>query len=77
MHLSSYLSERGDRQRFARELGVSASTITDICTHRTWPKRELWLDIVRLTKGRVTPNDHLDGPSKEQPDDKTPGDRQQ
>ena len=66
MKLAEWLSQkRMKRGDFAREIGLSAGAVTQICNQpNAWISRETATTILRATGGAVTPNDFLDTPSK-------------
>ena len=66
-HLSAFLALRGSKARFCEETGLSPGYVSDICSGKAWPNREVWRKIRDATGGRVTPNDHLN-PPQEAPD---------
>lgn len=67
-HLSKFLADRGAKARFCEETGFSPGFVSDLCSDKAWPRREVWRKIRDATGGRVTPNDHLDPPNEEAPD---------
>lgn len=64
MHLDDYLGSAGygAATRFARATGLSDASVSRMRRDAFWPSREQWARIVAVTEGRVTPDDHLDGP---------------
>lgn len=62
MTLNEWLRKHGLRKAdLARQLGVTRGTITKWCKGDSDPTTENWREIARLTKGEVTPNDHILG----------------
>ena len=60
MQLAEWLKAKGvKRRKFAEEIGVSPSMVTDYCDGRCWPGKERVEAIVRATAGEVTANDWL------------------
>lgn len=60
MHLRDFLYRQGERPRiaaFAREFGVSHSTVLRWCDGTAMPSADNLVEIHRLTDGAVTPND--------------------
>ena len=45
------------RNEFARQIGVSAGYITQLCDGIVWPSRKVVEEIQRVTAGKVTAND--------------------
>ncbi len=48
------------RIHLAAAVGVTPSMITEYCSGRMWPRREIMENIIRHTEGAVTANDFLD-----------------
>ena len=68
MLLSDWLARKGiTRMKFAEDIGVSPSVITDLCSGKIFLSRTVARSIERETQGEVTANDfvHL-GASPEQ-----------
>lgn len=59
MHLATLLSARGAKSAFCRESGLSAAYVSEICSTKAWPNRQVWQRIYEVTKGIVSPNDHV------------------
>ena len=62
MKLADYLEETGTRRaHLAQDIGVSRSTITDLCVGRRQPSIGMMRRIHEATDGKVTANDFMEG----------------
>jgi hypothetical protein len=61
MHLSTYLDElgRGSATTLGAALGWPPSKVSKLRSGAYWPTRDEWAQIVVVTRGAVTPNDHI------------------
>ena len=60
MRLPDYLKAKNIRRRaFAKDIGVCASRVTQLCAGDGWPSRDLAERIAEVTDGAVTPNDFV------------------
>lgn len=60
--LAAWLKKNGrTRSAFAREIGVSAPYMTQLCAAPPvyWPSREVAERILKATDGEITPNDFM------------------
>lgn len=60
MRLSAWLAREGIKQgEFAKRVGVSGATISDLCRHKIWLSRPLAARIELETGGEVTAADFV------------------
>ena len=47
------------RAEFAEMAGLSKIYVNEVCRLRKWPRQQVFLRILKVTRGEVTPTDHL------------------
>jgi len=79
MHLDEYLRAKphGAAKDLCEAAGMTGAAVSRLRRDKFWPSRETWQRISAATNGRVTPNDHLNGPESANGESKDAGSDQQ